>query len=61
MEKFTFSRLKLKEEILSQVWEKYKGSYSMRELAKTLGIPLTTFFRCVKAGSQKKVEEKERK
>jgi hypothetical protein len=45
----TIGQQKLRNRILYEIWERYKGQYSMRELSKVLHIPLTTFFGAVKA------------
>jgi hypothetical protein len=45
----TIGQQKLRNRILYEIWERYKGQYSMRELARVLHIPLTTFFGAVKA------------
>jgi hypothetical protein len=45
----TVGQQKLRNRILYEIWERYKGQYSMRELSRVLHIPLTTFFGAVKA------------
>jgi len=57
----TIGEQNLRNKILFEIWERYKSSHSMRELARILGIPLTTFFRSVKSYAQQKVEQKEEK
>jgi len=44
----SISQQKLRNRILYEIWGKYKEQYSMRELARVLHIPLTTFFGAVK-------------
>jgi len=40
-------RKKIKMEMYNWLWENYKNEYTMQELTKTLGIPLSTFARYI--------------
>jgi len=52
-------RKKIKMEMYNWLWEKYKGQYTMQELAKALQIPLSTFARYIieYRRQEEKVEE----
>jgi hypothetical protein len=53
--------VKKRNQILYEIWERYKAENTMEELARMLNIPLTTFWRAVASVAKKKVEEKEGK
>jgi len=38
----------IKATILQKIWNEYKNEFTMRELAKILGIPMPTFYRALK-------------
>jgi Fic family protein len=40
-------RKKIKMELYNWLWENFKGQYTMQELTKALGIPLSTFARYI--------------
>jgi len=61
MKKLHKSEMRLRSEIFYQIWEKYKGSYSMRELARILGVPITNFFKAIKSFKVEEVEESQKK
>jgi hypothetical protein len=53
--------VKKRNQILYEIWERYKAENTMEELARMLNIPLTTFWRAVASVAKKKVKEKEGK
>jgi DNA-directed RNA polymerase specialized sigma subunit len=50
-----------RDQILYELWERYKGEMTMKSLAELLGIPLVKYWRAVQRIAKKKVEEKEGK
>jgi hypothetical protein len=50
-----------RDQILYELWERYKGEMTMKSLAGLLGIPLVKYWRAVQRIAKKKVEEKEGK